>query len=663
MFTLLTLKHKLFILSGVPLALAVFFAASLILDTNNKSNNASDISQLMTLAIINSEFVHELQKERGLTAGFIGSKGDNQFKQKLITQRQQSEQLKDKKIALNQQLTALINKVNLSDIKQANLILINQISSIRQQVDQQTISLADALGFYTKLNASLLQVIASIAEIAQSPEIKQQSLAYYNFTQAKERAGIERAVLSSVFAANNFSLASYDKYKALVLIQNTYLHEFENLASRSVLAMYQQEMNSSAVKDVEKYRDIANKNNLNGQFNVDPLQWFASATQRINVLKNIEANIANRLTTLSAEQQQQANNANTFYLMTLITFGLVCLFIAVKVIKDINNKVASLVTTLEYCSENNALDKALVVEGKDEFSLIFGALNQVFISFKSAIIELSKSSESLAASSSQNSVTVAQSSVALNQQKEQLYLIATAVEEMSQTIQEVSKNTVEASTAVNNAENLAKSTSNTAIESIEQIKKVSSDVNTVHGLISSLHASTGEITNVVDVIKAVADQTNLLALNAAIEAARAGEQGRGFAVVADEVRTLAQRTQESTQQIEGIINNFTSATNQSFALIEDCQNNANLSVEKSEMITSMVSQIETAISTINQMTTQIATASEEQVVVAADIAENISQISLAADESVNAIQEISQTSHNQAELANNLKGLSSAFIV
>lgn len=663
MFQSITLKHKLIILSGLPLLLALLFSFFLITNANTAKNNATNINQLMTLAIINSELVHELQKERGLTAGFIGSNGSSEFKQKLIAQRQLTNQLKDKKLKVNSELNDLISDMGLANTKQHNVSLINQIESIRNQVNNQNISLADALGFYTKLNASLLDVISTIAEIAQSPEIKQQALAYYNFTQAKERAGIERAVLSSVFASDSFNLQSYSKYTKLVLLQNTYFKEFENLAADKIVAMYQQQMGSQAIQDVEDYRKIAESKNLSGQFNVNAVDWFASATKRINILKQIESNIADSLKTLATSQKDKASAANAFYLFTVILFSAGCILIALNVIKDINRKVSSLVATLKYSSENNALDRTLEVKGKDEFSHIFSALNQVFINFKSAIIDLASSSENLAASSGQNSIAVEQTSVALTQQKEQTYLIATAIEEMTQTIQEVSRNTVDTASAANDAEQLANSGEVAINGSIEQIKMVANDVDQVHELISTLNNSTSEITNVVDVIKAVAEQTNLLALNAAIEAARAGEQGRGFAVVADEVRTLAQRTQESTQQIENIIGNFTDATTKTFTLIEGCQSNANNSVAKAGEMSELIENIKQAVATISQMTGQIATASEEQVVVAAEISENISQISAAADESAVAAQQISQTSHSQASLAKDLKELSGSFVV
>ena len=260
-------------------------------------------------------------------------------------------------------------------------------------------------------------------------------------------------------------------------------------------------------------------------------------------------------------------------------------------------------------------------------------------------------------------MAVSQTSTALNEQKEQTYVVATAIEEMSQTISEVSSNTVETATAVAEADQVAGESQMVVANSIKQIEHVAENVTQVHKIVAKLNDSSTEITHIVDVIKSVAEQTNLLALNAAIEAARAGEQGKGFAVVADEVRTLAQRTQQSTQQIEDIINQFAQETAQAFALISKCQESAHFTVESSNEISSAINNIKQSIDAIDQMASQIATASEEQVVVANEVSQNIGEISVASDESAKAANEIAATSKEQAKLAQSLRVLANEFDV
>ena len=234
---------------------------------------------------------------------------------------------------------------------------------------------------------------------------------------------------------------------------------------------------------------------------------------------------------------------------------------------------------------------------------------------------------------------------------------------MTQTINEVSSNTADTADAASKAENIAQTSEQVIHESVTQIQKVADNVSQVHEIVANLNESSAEITSVVDVIKSVAEQTNLLALNAAIEAARAGEQGRGFAVVADEVRTLALRTQESTQQIENIINHFAQSTGQAFSLIGDCQDNARISANKGSDILSEISVLRENIGNISQMTMQVATAAEEQVAVSNEISGNVNSISTAADESALAASQIAETSQCQSELANDLKNLSGSFVV
>jgi len=655
------LRHKLLLLCGVPLLLVVIFAFILIVNSKERSNSASDINELMNLATSNSALVHELQVERGLTAGYLGSGGDSAFLQRLKAQRTKTDRQLSQKKAKVKLLQDVISETGLSNIQSENNSMLAKLTSMRNKIDQQSIPTSEAIGYYTSMNGSLLSVISTIAEIAIDPEIKQQGLAYYYFVQAKERAGIERAVLTNVFGSDSFTTGSYEKFINLVSIQDTYLNEFQNLATPNLINQLKAVLTSGANQQVVNYRKTAMSKGFDGNFGVESNAWFSAATERINQLLKIEQATSSAILKLSDSNMKKSGAANWTYILLTLALGGLSLYLAYVVIRSINSQVRNVLETLDYCVKNKALDRQLEIKGADEVSTICEAVNQLLATFKQVIEELKLSSEQLASSSEENSVAVKQTTETLMEQKEQTYLVATAVEQMTLTIQEVANNTNSTAAAALDAEGLSSNSIRVVNQSIDQIQNVSSKVSEVYELISTLHKSSSEMVGVIDVIKSVAEQTNLLALNAAIEAARAGEQGRGFAVVADEVRTLAQRTQDSTQQIEQIIGNFTISTDNAFTIIEDSQQQATLSVEQANDVAKVLSDIQSSITTINQMATQIATATEEQVKVTDDIGRNVNQISSAADESATAAQQIAEVSLTQAKLASDLNTLSASF--
>ena len=659
----MTLKQKLILLVIIPIVATCFFSATLISNSYQTKHNAETLQTLMKLAIANSELVHELQKERGLTAGYYGSKFSSQFKQKLETQRYNVDSFKTKKFEQNKVVKDEARELGIEKLIALNAERIAQVKKVRQQINRNEITLGQALSFYTELNGSLLSIISTIADRAGNASLKQQILAYYYFVQGKERAGIERAVLSNAFAKNTMDISWYKRFTSLVLLQSTYFNEFKRLASDNLNIHFDNAFNDPAIAKVSQYRDIADKRNISGGFNQDASQWFNAATDRIGILKSVEAFIASQLVQQATSQESRATTTlATYIVITAIIIGL-CLALGGFMIRKIDHQVYKVVETLSYCADNNALDREVVSRGRDEFGSIAKALNKLLSSFREAIKELADSSESLATSSVQNSVAVGQTSGSLTAQKDQTVLVAAAVEEMTVTINEVSKLIADTSIAAHEAKSTANRGDEIVVKSIEQINRVSTDVDEVHKIIGQLNESSTEITHVVDVIKSVAEQTNLLALNAAIEAARAGDQGRGFAVVADEVRTLAQRTQESTKQIENIITHFAEATNKAYSLIVDCQEHARSTVTSSKEVTEAIAEIQEAVSTIAMMSEQIATSAQEQVSVSEEISHNINQISAAADESAVAAEQISATTRAQSDLADNLKKLSSSFVV
>ncbi|PTO65484.1 methyl-accepting chemotaxis protein [Vibrio splendidus] len=652
----MSFKQKIIALLTLPILGFLWLSVSAISKGVETTSEMSSLNQLTRLSVVYSELVHELQKERGMTAGFIGSQG-TKFVSELRAQRTSADNRRNQRTEYWQSA-----EIDLPQISRLNTEIsqsLNQITSIRNRVDSQSIPLSEALGYYTKLNAKLLSVSALIAELSSDATITTETIAYYNFLQGKERAGIERAVLNNTFSKNEFGPGMLVKFISLVTEQNTYFSNFEVLGNPDNVRFFEQQLNDRSVAEVEKLRDVA-ESKMSG-FDVDPVYWFAQSTARIVQLKKTENQLADSLIALTDQKTQQAQSAMMGSITMFVVITLFATFISFKAITDLTTRVKDLTRVLSKVRHGNDLTVRATYEGNSELGQISSSLNETLEKFSGVIDSLSQSSLTLASAAEETAQTCQYNSNTLVEQQDQIGLIATATEELSATVSEVAAKTQQTASSAKLADEQSQAGLSTVQHSYQSIETLASEINGLAEKITHLHESSNNINSVIDVIKSVADQTNLLALNAAIEAARAGEQGRGFAVVADEVRTLAQRTQESTLEIEGFISSLQSDVQTAFNVIDNSKKMSSRAVEDSRGVEQTLQDISGAVSEIFSMTEQIATATEEQAVVTQDIAQNVVAVEQKSTESTTGATQIAATAKEQAELATSLKELSNTF--
>ena len=321
----------------------------------------------------------------------------------------------------------------------------------------------------------------------------------------------------------------------------------------------------------------------------------------------------------------------------------------------INAKRAEVIVNAMHAMSKGDLTYKINVEGKDEFAWMCWEYSQGRKGFSNLVKEILGSAGQLAAAAEELSAITEQANNGVMRQQGEIDQVATAMNEMSATVSEVSNNAANAANAAQEADDSAKDGWSVVNTTVETINNLASEVERTSEVIENLKGDSISIGTVLDVIRDIAEQTNLLALNAAIEAARAGEQGRGFAVVADEVRTLASRTQQSTREINDMIERLQNGANQAVSVMEMGRAKAEESVEQAAKAGEALQSITSVVDNIKSMNMQIASAAEEQSSTAEEINRNIVNISEVAQETADGSSQTATASDQLAKLASGLQ--------
>jgi len=323
-------------------------------------------------------------------------------------------------------------------------------------------------------------------------------------------------------------------------------------------------------------------------------------------------------------------------------------------------RAASLVHALAAMAKGDLTSK-VELTGKDEFAWMSGEYTNARKGFTDVIKNIISGSTHLASAAEELSAITTQGSQGVARQQSEIQQVATAMEEMSATVQEVAKNAASAAAAAQEADSQSKEGFIVVNQTVQTINSLADEVRRTAEVVEKLKGDCLSIGTVLDVIRDIAEQTNLLALNAAIEAARAGEQGRGFAVVADEVRTLASRTQTSTQEINEMIERLQAGANEAVNAMAKGRDKATDSVEQAAKAGEALAAITSVVDRIKSMNMQIASAAEEQTSTAEEINRNIVNISDVSEEAASGAKQTATSSDDLARLAVELQGHVSKF--
>lgn len=360
----------------------------------------------------------------------------------------------------------------------------------------------------------------------------------------------------------------------------------------------------------------------------------------------------------------QSNESVSLTIYTLVTaMVIIGVALSMKLANTISNAIINLQSTVEEIERSGDLKQRAKIVSNDEIGSLASAFNRLIDNLANIVYEVQQKSDHLATTSEQLSSITESTTSGIQQQSDDIRQVATAMNQMSATISEVALNAQNASDSAEGGNTEANNGSKVVNETISAISDLADDVMSSADVIEKLKGDSENIGTVLDVIKTIAEQTNLLALNAAIEAARAGEQGRGFAVVADEVRTLAQRTQESTIEIEALVGTLQAGAEQAVDVIAKSRLKADNTVNQAKQAGQSLEAITRAVSDIANMNIQIASAAEQQAATTEEVNRNINNIQSISEQTASAANQTSASSGEIKELGNQLRILVDQFNV
>jgi len=490
----------------------------------------------------------------------------------------------------------------------------------------------------------------------------------FTVTRSSLTAEVELTQLEIIVEKNRHSIIQTQETKDEI-------HRLEKLVMKELLLVQDRVLGKEAQKQItnsishfedwieleDEILSIKNLETTSAQDKIDLAEdKLHELDKELNKVIEFSVHNAEAFRENSEEIRKSAVSTGLGIILFAVAFGIL---IAIVLLNNILRPINTLTRSIVRIENESDLTARVNIDNKTEIAQTADAINSMLGKFQSSLHQVSDVVLQLSATSEQTSAITEQTTTAVREQSDKAQLLATASHQMSQSIRDVASNANTASESTVDINSRTQQGLEAMQDTIEEIGILSSNVGNAGNVISQVEQNSEEIGSILDVIQGIAEQTNLLALNAAIEAARAGEQGRGFAVVADEVRNLASKTQASTEEINRMILKLQTDSREAVSVMEESQSTAGSATEKAKMTSDILLGINKAIHEINEQNALIASSTEEQSAVTDDIYQNVNQISEMTKQTNIGAEQTKEASLNLKQLAHQLKDLIKQFKV